>query len=76
MQVGPSHSESVEQEIDDLCRCRVEPDGYYVFCGINLLLSGDNLHRLNPSPYVNDYIPSCTLSLGGRIHRLTVPYAL
>ncbi len=47
MQGGPSHSEWVGPEKDYHWRCRVEPEGDYVFCGINLLLSEDNLHGLD-----------------------------
>ncbi len=44
---GPSHSEWVGPLEDYHWRCRVESGGEYVYCGMNILLSQDNLKGLD-----------------------------
>ncbi len=47
MEGGPSHSEWVGPEENYHWRCRVEPEGDYVYCGMNIILSHDNLRGVD-----------------------------
>lgn len=51
MEGGPSHSEWVGPEEDYHWRCRVEPLGDYVYCGLNFLLSYDSLKGMDLTLY-------------------------
>jgi len=47
---GPSHSEWVN-ESKRIWRCRVEPEGQFVYCGINILISDNNHDGVDLSGY-------------------------
>jgi len=47
---GPSHSEWVD-ESERIWRCRVEPEGQFVYCGINILISDNNRDGVDLSGY-------------------------